>query len=142
MQASDLLYPGYTGPNERIRRDVAFAISKLESAKGLGAPDKPAFALFLADAATKTPGYAGPILPATQAVVADGATVPVKNSAGTAVPGTAVATVAANVVTAVKLPATVATVVSGISSVAATGTGTKVTFTVANGVITGIALSA
>lgn len=40
------------------------------------------------------------------------------------------------------LPATVATVTSGLSTVAATGTGTKVTFTVANGVLTGIALSA
>ena len=142
MQADQLLFPGYTGPFERIRRDIAFAISKLESAKGLGAPDKPAFANFLADAAAKTPGYAGPVLPATQVVLSHGQNVPIKNSAGVAVPGSANAVVAGGALSSVNLPATVAAVTSGLSTVAATGTGTKVTFTVANGVITGIALSA
>lgn len=80
-------------------------------------------------------------LPATTAAVVTGSTVAVQNSAGAAV-GTGSVTVSAGGVSNVKLPATVATVTSGLSTVAATGTGTKVTFTVANGVITGIALSA
>lgn len=103
MQAADLLYPGYTGPNERIRRDVAFAISKLETAKGLGAPDKPAFALFLADAATKTPGYAGPIIPATQALVSDGVKVNAVSVTGTG--NFATFTVAGGVITGIVLSA-------------------------------------
>lgn len=86
-------------------------------------------------------GGSGAALPATQAIVANGATAPVKNSAGVAVPGTSTYTVAANAVTDVKLPATVAVVTSGASAIAATGTGTTVTFTVANGAITAITLS-
>lgn len=81
-------------------------------------------------------------LVATQAVVSNGGTAPVKNSAGTAVPGTSTYEVAANAVSAVKLPATVAPVVSGVlAGIVATGTGTTVTLTVANGVVTAVALS-
>lgn len=90
-------------------------------------------------AATAVGGAAAP-LPATQAIVSNAGTVPVQNSAGAAV-GSGVLTVAANAVSNIKLPTTVAAVTSGLSTVAATGTGTKVTFTVANGVITAITLS-
>lgn len=135
-------------------------------------------------AATAIGGSAAP-LPATQAIVTDAGTAPVKNSAGVAVPGTSTYTVAANAVTGVNLPATVApvanaatvvvqnsagTVVAGthaatvaagalsnvklaatiatvangvkVNATSVTGTGNFATFTVANGVITAIVLSA
>lgn len=85
-------------------------------------------------------GFGAPVDPLV-AQVANASTVPVKNSAGTAVPGTATATVAGSVLTAVNLPATVAPVTSGLLTPAATGTGTKVTLTVAGGVVTAVALS-
>lgn len=69
MQVTSLLYPG-RAPAQLIRRQVAAEISALEIADASGTPD-PSFAAFLADAASKTPGYAGPTLPATQAVVSD-----------------------------------------------------------------------
>ena len=82
-------------------------------------------------------------LPATQAVVSNGGTSPVQNSAGAAI-GTGTYTVAANAVSNIKLPATVAGVTSGvkINAGTVTGTGNFATITVANGVITGIVLSA
>lgn len=80
-------------------------------------------------------------LPDDQAVVLDGFTVQVRNSADVVVGAAATLTVVDNVLTNAKLPATTAAVISGLSTVAATGTGTKVTFTVANGVITAITLS-
>lgn len=88
-------------------------------------------------------GLASAPLPATSAVVANGATVAVRNSAGAnSHNGTAV--VAASAVTGINLPATAAMVdnAQALTGVAPTGTYTNtVTFTVANGVITGIALS-
>lgn len=82
-------------------------------------------------------------LPATSAVVANGATVNVENSAGN-LDSPATATVAASAVTNVRLAATKTIVTSGQALTGVTPSGTftsTVTFTVANGVITGIALS-
>jgi hypothetical protein len=82
-------------------------------------------------------------LASTIAPVANSATVVVKNSAGTTVTGTHTAVVAAGVLTDVALASTVAPIVNGgTSSVTPSGTfATTVTFTVAAGVITAIALS-
>lgn len=77
-----------------------------------------------------------------KATVSNAQAVVVKNSAGnTVAPGTT-AVVAGSVLTNVKLAATQAVVASGLLTPAATGTGTKVTLTVANGVVTAVALSA
>lgn len=76
-----------------------------------------------------------------KATVSNAQAVTVKNSAGTTVaPGTT-AVVAGSVLTNVKLAATQAVVASGLLTPEATGTGTKVTLTVANGVVTAVALS-
>lgn len=76
-----------------------------------------------------------------KATVSNAQAVTVKNSAGaTVAPGTT-AVVAASVLTNVKLAATQAVVTSGLLTPAATGTGTKVTLTVAGGVVTAVALS-
>lgn len=79
----------------------------------------------------------GDDLPATSAVVDDDDTAPVQNSAGAAI-GTGTINVAANAVTNIRLPATVAGVSNGQ---ALTVGGSTYTFTVANGVITAIAVS-
>lgn len=76
---------------------------------------------------------------ATSAIVNDGDDIILKSGGGTY---SVVATVADRAVTEVALPATDAIVRSGLHAVAATGTGTKVTFTVAAGKITAITLSA
>lgn len=67
MQAADLKNPGINLLHQTTRVNVAASISALESETNPSGE----FAAFLADAAAKTPGYAGPALPATQAVVAD-----------------------------------------------------------------------
>ena len=80
----------------------------------------------------------------TAALVDNSGAVVVKNSAGTTVAGTHTAEVAAGLLTDVKLAATVAPIVSGgtVTGVAPTGAYTNtVTFTVAAGVVTAIALS-
>lgn len=74
------------------------------------------------------------------ATVANGATVPVQNSAG-ADAHNATAVVASSTLSAVKLAATVALVDNG-DKVAATGSGAFATAVVANGVLTGVTLSA
>lgn len=74
------------------------------------------------------------------AVVANGGTVAVRNSAG-ANSHNATAVVTGSTLTGVNLAATVAMVDSGQAVTGVTGTGTTATITVANGVITGIALS-
>lgn len=89
-------------------------------------------------------------LPATSAVVANGGSVPVQNSAGAAI-GTATATVAASTLGNVKLPATIAGIGSGaavtvpITFVTARTAGATATVaatvTVANGVITAISIA-
>lgn len=81
---------------------------------------------------------------ATVAMVDNADTVVVKNSAGTTITGTHSAEVALGVLTDVKLASTVAGVVSGSTLTGVTPSGvyaTTVTFTVASGVITAIALS-
>lgn len=80
-----------------------------------------------------------PSLPATSAVVSNAGNVTVKNSAG-GVSKTGTATVAANAVTDVKLPATTAMVENG-AVIPVTGGG-SVTATVAGGLITGLAYTA
>lgn len=145
MQPTDLKFPGGFTSAQTIRREVAHEISQLQISAASGSPVDPSLAAFLADAAAKTPGYVppeAPPLPATQALVDNTQSVVLRNSANTAAAGAAgVAIVASNVLT-VRLPSTSAVVTSGLSTVAATGTGTKVTFTVASGVITAITLSA
>lgn len=89
-------------------------------------------------------------LTATQAVVSNAGTSPVQNSAGSAI-GTGTYTVAANAVTNIRLPATVAGISnSGTTNVpitfttarTANSTATVVaTYTVANGVITAITIA-
>lgn len=104
MRATTLLKPGKFSNSERLRRDVALAISNVEVAKAHGAVGQGAdLAKFLADSAQKTPGYTAPALPATQVVLTSGAKV---------------------------------------NAVAVTGTGNFATPTIANGVLTGIVLSA
>lgn len=82
-------------------------------------------------------------LPATSAVVANGTTINVENSAGN-LDSPATAMVAASTVTNVRLAATKTIVTSGakVNAGSVTGTGNFATITVANGVITGIVLSA
>lgn len=82
-------------------------------------------------------------LPATSAVVANGASLNVENSAGD-LDSVGTATVAASAVTNVRLAATKTIVTSGQALTGVTPTGTyttTVTFTVAAGVITAIILS-
>lgn len=82
-------------------------------------------------------------LPATSAVVANGATVNVENSAGN-LDSPATAVVSGAVITGVRLAATKTIVTSGQALTGVTPTGTfttTVTFTVAAGLITGIVLS-
>lgn len=81
-----------------------------------------------------------PTLPATETVIANGATVVVKNSAG-AVKKNGTASVSSNTLNGVTLAATEAIVSNGATVAGVTGTGTTATITVANGVVTGIALS-
>lgn len=183
MRPENLLKPGNFSVAEKLRRLVAVAIGNIQSAKAKGAPGEGAqLSAFLHDAASKTPDAVSG-LPATSAVLANGATVavrnsagadshnatavvaagaitgvnlaatvalldtadtvPVQNSAGAAI-GTGTATVAAGVASNIRLPATVAGVTSGvkINAGTVTGTGNFATITVANGVITGIVLSA
>lgn len=81
--------------------------------------------------------------PATSAVVANGGTVNVENSAGN-LDSNATATVAAGVLTNVRLAATKTIVTSAQALTGVTPTGvyvSTVTFTVASGLITAIALS-
>jgi hypothetical protein len=82
-------------------------------------------------------------LAATTVMVDNADTMAIQNSAGAAI-GTGTATVAAGALSNVKLPATVAGVTNGTKYNAGTvsGSGNFATFTVANGVITGIVLSA
>lgn len=84
----------------------------------------------------------GAVLPATQTIVSNAQSLPVQNSANAAVPGTHNAFVVDGAFQKVKLAATVAPVTSGLLPVAATGTGTQVTLTVANGVVSAVTLSA
>lgn len=97
----------------------------------------------LNDAATALTVAGASGLPATSAVVANGDSINVENSAGN-LDSPATATVAASAVTNVRLASTKTIVTSGakINAVSVTGTGNFATITVANGVITAIVLSA
>jgi hypothetical protein len=101
MQVTTLKDPGSV-LGQTIRKEVARAISQLEDAAVYGTPDA-ALSAFLYDAASKTPGFAGPVGAGTKAVVTSG----------------------------VK-----------VNAVSVTGTGNFATFTVVNGAITAIVLSA
>lgn len=81
-------------------------------------------------------------LPATAAVLQNNNNVQIRNSAGTAI-GNATFAVSSGAITYGSLPATIAGIANGAAlTVPVTGTyTTTATFTVANGVVTGIALS-
>jgi hypothetical protein len=92
---------------------------------------------------------AGALVRATMSVATDcitqtGANITMQNSAGTAIPGTHPATVAAGALSNVKLASTVGVVVNAVkqSGWTVTGSGTFFTPTVAAGVCTGGVLSA
>ena len=143
MQVTTLLNPGQNPLTQSIRKEVARVISQLEIADVTGTPE-PLFAAFLADAAAKTPGYAGPVLPATQAIVSSGGTVNVENSAG-ALDSPATAVVAGGVLTGVNLAAT-KTIVTHAQTInvenSAGALDSPATAVVAAGVITGVNLAA
>lgn len=134
MQDYDLKNPGDNQQAQTLRLNTARALSiahnEANPAKDL--------AEFLKDAATKAPGYTKPApdpQPATEATVKNGDKLTVSGEQITLA-------VAANVLTKTyTLPATAAVVKSGLQTVAATGTGTKVTLTVAHGKIAAITLS-
>lgn len=99
-------------------------------------------ALVALSAALAAAGISG--LPATSAVVSNGGTVNVENSAG-ALDSPATATVAAGTLSGVKLAATKTILTSGTKvnvGTAFTGSGAFLTPTIANGVLTGGVLSA
>lgn len=79
MQASTLKNPGDNPLAQTVRKELARLISNLEDAAVYGTPDA-TLAAFLADAASKTPGYVAPTLPATQTVVSDAQAVTVGGS--------------------------------------------------------------
>ena len=144
MQDYDLLNPGIDQVSQTMRKNVAHCISNLQGVVELGATPDADLSLFLADAATKTPGYTPAALPATQVIVATGASLPVKNSSGT-VTVNGVATVAANAVTGIALPATNAIAAQAGSVTVQNSAGVQdsaATLTVAGGVITNAKLSA
>lgn len=136
MQPTDLKYPGGYTHAKTVRREVAHIISQLQIAEA-NSTIEPFFAQFLADAAAKTPGST------TGAYVANAGTVNVENSAGN-LDSPATATVAAGVLTGVKLAATktILTDATKFSGVTITGSGTFFTPTIVNGVMTGGVLSA
>ena len=76
MQDYDLLYPGINALHQTTRRNVAASIS-VEEAEANPSGE---LAAFLADAATKTPGYVAPEpepLPTTDTIVSNGEVVTV-----------------------------------------------------------------
>lgn len=136
MQDYLLVDPGYEASGRTLRKSAAHTISQYE----LDTNPDPKLGAFFADCASKT---GGSTTPSGSAVVANNATVAVKNSAGTTVAGTHTAVVTGTTLTNIKLAATVAPVVTGlVAGVDVTGTGTKLTLTVAGGVITAAVLSA
>lgn len=143
MQAKTLKQPGRFASAERLRREVANAISIVEVAKAQGAVgDGALLSTFLSDAASKTPNATAPVLPATQVIVSNGATVNVENSAG-ALDSAGTATVQSGVLTSVQLAATKTILTNALKfgGVTITGTGTFFTPTIVNGVLTGGVLS-
>ena len=142
MQVTTLKNPGQNPLAQTIRKEVARVISQLEIADVTGTPET-AFSEFLADAASKAPGYV-PVASPTAAIVPNGGTVNVENSAGN-LDSPATATVAAGVLTGVKLGATKTIVTSGDSINVENSAGaldSPATAVVAAGVITGVNLGA
>lgn len=97
MRIDELKNPGTYSGGQQLRARIAHAISFAETVQryrvgGGTSPTAKAIADMLADAASKTPGYA-PVLPATQAVVTNGQVIPVTG-------GTVTITVTAGVVSA------------------------------------------
>lgn len=133
MQDYDLKNPGDNQQAQTLRLNTARALSVANNEAN---PSKD-LADFLLDAATKAPGYSAPTTPPvpTEATV--------KNGDKLTVSGEQITLAVANstLTKAYTLPATAAVVKSGLQTVAATGTGTKVTLTVAGGKITAITLS-
>ncbi|QIN95116.1 hypothetical protein A2_00440 [Pseudomonas phage BIM BV-45] len=140
MNFSYLPSPGVINCGHELRKVATKAISAAEirmDQSGLPSPD---LTSFFQAALEATPGYtAPPTLPSGSVAVKAGDTIKLTNSANAPF-GAGVVTVTDGVV-GVKAPATVALVKAGLSDIAATGTGTKVTFTVAGGKITAITLS-
>lgn len=178
MQVTTLLNPGQNPLAQTIRKEVARVISQLEIADVTGTPE-PAFAQFLADAASKTPGsttgvyvangaavnvtdqdnspsiaatisVAGGVItgakltPTTSAIVQNTAGIPLADSAGVAYPSGCTAVVVGGSATQMRMVATARSVNNAVKIPVGTvsGSGTFGTFTVVNGVITGIVLSA
>lgn len=82
MRIEELKNPGTYSGGQQLRARIAHAISFAETVTryrvgGGTSPSAAAIAALLADAAAKCPGYAGPSLPGTQAVVSNGQTLPV-----------------------------------------------------------------
>src|SRR5690606_16010548 len=122
-------FRSYSGGQD-LRARVAHAISFAETVTrfrpaGTTSPTAAQLAAFLADAAAKCPGYAGPPLPDTQVIVSDGAELPVGDGS---VDGTI--EIADGELVGVNLPANAAVVVSGTE--VAVG-GVPATLTVAGG---------
>lgn len=146
MQVTTLKNPGDNTLAQTVRREVAYLISQLEIADAGGTPS-PELAAFLAHAASVAPGYTGPVLPATQAVVTNNASTPVKNRAGTAVTGTHTIHVAGSVVTDVTLSPAIAPIANAAANISVLNTGGASVTTVgvaavAAGVLTYVALPA
>ena len=134
MQDYDLKYPGINQQANTVRRNVATALSNAHNEVNPTGE----LADFLLDAATKAPKYTKPApdpIPLTSALVNNGDKLTISGESVT------LAVANRTLTKTYTLPATVAVVKSGLQTVAATGTGTKVTLTVAGGKITAITLS-
>lgn len=78
MRIENLKNPGTYSGGQSLRARVAHAISFAETVNrgrsgSAVSPTAKAIADFLTDAASKTPGYTGPVLPDNQAIVTSGA---------------------------------------------------------------------
>jgi hypothetical protein len=104
MQAKTLKQPGKFASAERLRREVANAISIVEVAKAHGAVGQGALLSdFLHDAAAKTPNAVAPVVSATQFVLNSGVKIN-----GVAITGTgnfATPTIVGGVITGIVLSA-------------------------------------
>lgn len=138
MRTSDLPSPGRLRISQKLRVLSAQALGALDIRKDNGGSDVDGLGAFFRACAEK----AGAVV-AGAAQVVNGAAANVKNSAGSkTVAGTAAVT--SGTLTQINLPETAALLVSGdkINAGTVTGTGNFATVTIANGVITGIVLSA
>lgn len=103
MQDYTLLNPGIDQVSQTMRKNVAHCISNLEGVVELGATPDAALSLFLADAATKTPGYTAPALPANQVKLTSGQRVNAVSVTGTG--NFATFTIVGGAITAIVLSA-------------------------------------